>query len=164
MAEKTRLADLAADLLAFVEGVFVDQGLDIPERIGIVHGESADDCDQLTVRLIRSFVGTPDAEAGNLRGNDYGLVAAWEIRLTRCITTFVDSTIDASAAIPDIDTLTAEASALLTDGWAIYKGVVDGFESGGLFAACTALTLGELSPIGPGGDLAGWTIEVRAQL
>lgn len=163
MAEVDRLGDLATELHGAVEAALTTHGRETPERSGLSHGEVADECDQLNVRLMRTFVGTVDGETGALRtGSGYGIATEWEVRLMRCLASVAETTDPENP--PDVALLEQDALDLAADGWAIYKGLVDQIEAGETFDGCTAVNLGALEPVGPAGGLGGWTLAVRVQL
>lgn len=160
MAEADRLVTLGNELLDGVVAIVAAAGLEAFDPAMLVHGEAADDCGQLIVRLTQSYIGTTDSETQALRGpGGFGLVAEWEVRSLRCV-----HTIDAKAGPPTATEQQEDAEVLLQDGWAIYKGLVDAILAGDVLSTCQQTVITALAPVGPEGGIGGWTFTVRAQL
>lgn len=140
-------------------------GLGRPKDCFISHGDPADDCcDFLAVWLRRIYPSRkfPEMWEGDARCNDTGAVLEFGVRLMRdCFPTLVDNAFN---PFPDgEDSIEPAAIELLIDAWVMECCLMDVGNTVG--SPCRSFKMGELTPAGPRGGCAGWTlwgaIEIR---
>lgn len=136
----------------------------------------ADGCDQLAVwldafKLVRPRTGArgagafaEDRQSLNPQG---GLPAIdLQVQLIRCGAPDVTGGFQPQS--PEATALDAFATAQLTDGWALYRGLLAAWNAGSLFAglehAPASVVIGQGTPYGVEGGLAGWQIPITVSL
>lgn len=138
---------------------------------------SADGCDQLVVWLDAFKMVRPRNTAGKGGGvfaedrqslaPQGGLPAVdFQIQLIRCGAPGVSGELE--PVNPTAAALDAFATTQLTDGWALYRGLLAAWSAGTLFGGLehvpAAVVIGQGSPYGSEGGLAGWTVPLTVGL
>lgn len=137
---------------------------------------AADGCDQLVVwvdkfKTVRPIPGTrgKGAFADNQQSlNPQGALPAvdFKVQLLRCGAPGITS--DITPALPTAADLSAFAASQLTDGWALYRGLIAAWAGGTLFGhlehAPGSVVIGQQTAVGSQGGTAGWQLPVTAGL
>lgn len=138
---------------------------------------AADGCDQLVVwvdalklvrpRAVSARGGGAFAEERNSLFPQGSLPAAdFQIQLIRCGAPGVQG--EMSPVNPSAADLDAFATSQITDGWALYRGLLASWQAGTLFSSLehtpAAVVIGQGTPYGTEGGVAGWTIPVTCGL
>lgn len=130
-----------------------------PSRHYISPGPPADDCPQLTVRLVRTFNGLPGNEVGKPEECGYARSAQFEVRVSRCLETSQQSGEPATPA-----TLQAASKLLLEDAAALYYGMIRAYAAKTFLTRCQAVKFGNITTYGPSGNMAAVLLPVEVQL
>ena len=154
MADHTRLADLADDLLAAVVDAADVHEVDLPERRIIADGAVAWDCPLVAVALPQISRGTVTADAATAHRPSDTYVAQFAVWLLRSV-----PGMDKRGDPPPAADVTASGHQLLEDGWLLSVGLRPALRK--LGKACPALAAGTLTAQGPEGGLAGWQAIIR---
>lgn len=129
-----------------------------PPRQYVTTGAIADDCGQAVVSWL-GLVPLGGSVQAAQTGHPVRLrpQAVWRIRVVRC----VEARPSARAA-PTVAALESDATTILTMAARLWAAVVSNRET--LFPGCEAVTFGNLTPVGPEGNMVGVDWEVRATL
>lgn len=171
-AHPARVYDIATALLATAAATWTGTGRDAPIRQYVEHvgppnlGPVADGCDRLVVYVgaIRATHGSAgrDQPGGRPGATMLARVVDLTVEVLRCGTPQPTQATAKSTVVPpapsDID---AHAALLLHDAWVLFDGVLAARRAKVLFGSelaecCEQLRLGDLTPYGPFGNIAGW--------
>ncbi|MEV1294437.1 hypothetical protein [Pseudonocardia sp. NPDC049635] len=153
----------AAALMAAVVAAYADAGVPIPQRQYLAPGPlAAWDGEHVAVTLAQTLPGTADNtnRPGAYPGRGVGSVAlpraTYDARVLRCV-----PTLDSSGDPPSVEELTACTELLLAD-----LGVL--LDASYRWAAKQppgiVVTVGQATPLGPEGALAGYAVHCTASL
>lgn len=151
----TLVRDLLGDLLTAAAAVVTAP----PERQYVAHGNFAHDCELLAVRLVNVVAESDDQGAG-APACAVIPVLRLEVTLLRCYPKVDEN-------LPTAAELTAASATLADDAVALTGGLLARWSAGTLFPTagihCDRVEIGELTPVGPSGGIAGWrtTFDVR---
>lgn len=154
------LYDLAGDVLAAVVAHYLDEGVDLPDRRYVTDGLPAWDCEQVTVRVARTYGhgGDVRVETGSLLGPLVLAAADVEVQVVRC-----SPTVDDAGDPPAADEISASAAAVLDDADLVRAALLAAYKDG-LLGACQGAVLVGWTPAGPEGGLVGGATLVRLDL
>lgn len=126
-------------------------------RSFVSHGKPVPACDELAVWCERMDAGQVPKGPCQTTPN-----ITLHVTLFRCVPTMAEDGSELPA-----DVYEASALALADDGWAILRGIVDGYHNGGLFGSdiattCEALDItGGVVALEPQGGMGGWDAIVK---
>lgn len=154
------LYDLASDILAAVEDHYLTEGVDLPGRRYVTDGLPAWDCDQVTVRVTRTFgiAGDVRVEAASILGPLVLTAADVEVQVVRCA-----PTVDDSGDPPAPEAIADSAEAVLNDADLVRAALLEAYKAGDL-GGCQGAALLGWTPAGPEGGLVGGATLVRLDL
>lgn len=169
----TYVADLAHMLLASAAAT-----LATPPSIQYINmgKPAADGCDRLIVWVLDMHLASPRNQTARGGGTltesrsameQYGVLPAvdFTIQLLRC--GVPQPTGDLNPVLPTAAELDAFGTAQITDGWALYHGLVNAWRAGTLFGGLNPAphtVLGMLTPVEPSGGIAGWQLPLKVSL
>lgn len=172
-ASPAYVSDLAHALLASAAAT-----LAAPPSIRYVNmgKPAADGCDRLTVWVLDMHLAFPRAQTARGGGalmesrtamEQYGALPTLDltVQLLRC--GVPQPTGDVNVVLPTSAEMDAFGTAQLTDGWALYHGLVNAWRAGTLFGALNPAphtVLGMLTPVEPTGGIAGWQVPLKVSL
>lgn len=154
----TLLYDVAAALLDAIVDHFTTEGVSLPTRRIVAEGEVAWDCEQVAVRLVRTYPGLPGQEGADPRGIRCAQprAAQFGVSIIRCV-----AEMDKQGNPPAADDVTASAQALLVDAFlmpiAVQSAVVS---EPSAIGRCDSVLIGSVSTVGPQGLFGGYEMLV----
>lgn len=148
------LFEAAAALLQAVEDSWTEVDV-LPSRRYVSNGAVAHDCEQATVAILRTYAGTPSALASGPTQGMATRTATLRAEVARCVpSTDEGGPMPSAAGIQDsAEEVHRDHDLLIIAARKFAK------ESG-----CEEVIIGDALPFGPEGGIAGWGLEVRAQL
>ena len=158
------LYDAANELLVACQTVLATTAAGSPDRAYVSPGVPAFECDQLTVHaplLGEEFTSplNPAAASGHRDRYQRVNLATLVVTLVRCAPTSQDG--GKAAETPDLDAL---AVTLLTDGWALWNGIMQLIREGVLFSACREKHFDSAAALPLQGNVGGWTLTFRIHI
>lgn len=126
-AEDLSLVTLGRTILAGVVDGFGARGIDLPERRYLTLGTPANDCEQLVVSWMQSYLGTPGDEASVPQRCDAVKSAVFTVQLSRKMPVVSDS-----GASPSAANIQASSETLLLNAYVLLDVVahIDPFDLG----------------------------------
>lgn len=170
MSAATDLYDLAEELLDFCVVALDELPALAPERRYVCSGLPAIDCEQLTVNVFQvgeaSTVPQETVMDTFRRANPYPRLNIVFLVITIQRECYPGPTLGASPTTPEVADLAAASRLLYADAWQLWNAVKAGLEDGELFtrAGCRFVGWQPLQPLGPEGNMAGWTFPLQVQL
>lgn len=162
-----RLVSIANHMLAEIVQRLTAAGIPVPTRRYIHAGEIAHDfaggdcAEALVVSWGGSFQGQPGAESsGSPMKCAVPLSAGFTIALLRCV-----PTLNSHGDPPSADALQDAGVDILTDAMTLPAVIVDAQLDGELVPiGCSLVGLGDVSPIGPTGQVGGTVVNLLVSL
>jgi hypothetical protein len=162
--------DIAHELLNYVVTSFAAEGIDLPDRRYVHHGEPAHDygpevdpdcTGQLTINWEFVGSGQPGAETSD-SNKQRGCVLIdfieYAIELVRCVPTLQED-----GTPPTVIALDDSALDLAVDGYVLRRSVYDAWSSG-IFCQCQDIQIARMTAISPRGGVAGWRQTLQVEL
>lgn len=157
------LFTLAAAVLSAVETHYAAAGVELPDRRYVSDGLPAWDCEQVTVRVTRTFgtQGSVLAETNAVLGGLFHRTAELEVEVVRCAPTVTDE--GAEVAWPTANAIEQSAEAILDDAERVPLAIKQAFDAGNL-GSCSGVSLMGWAGKGPDGTYVGGTLTLRVEL
>ena len=142
---------------AVVNG-FADEAVGLPERRYVSEGNTSWDCEQLTVRFVRSTPGLPGAGRVDPMGQRCAQPrsAEYEVQLIRCA-----AAIEGKQTAPTPAAIEANAAVVLTDAWLLPIAIALAASAGEIAGGCQNIVVGALTARGPEGGFVGNQLTVE---
>jgi hypothetical protein len=154
---------IARTILDEAETRLDNAGRPVPARRYVHAGQTAWDCDQLTVEITRVFAGQPGVEGLGLEDREscVGLrTVEYLVELVRCF-----PTLNAAGAAPTMTALDYASQEIATDGWIIVQGLADAAAAGSIAdTACDDVAIGTLLFPEPQGAMVGIKLPIQVVL
>lgn len=149
------LFEVANALFDSVVAHYEAEMADLPERRYISDGLIARDCEQFVVQIARTYSGTPTALATGPTSGLATRTAVLRAEIARCSPVTGDD-----GAPPTTQRIMQSASVIHED----HDLLVAAARKFAKTSGCSEVIIGDATPFGPEGGIAGWAVEVRAQL
>lgn len=155
------LYTVAQEILSTAVDILVDAEIEVLGRTFVTFGEIADDCDLMAVAWqagpYTGIVGQP-----NNQPEGFGFVqraVTYELRRLQCV-----AGNSANGTPPSSDELNEDSESILTSLWVIYQGFVARKADKTFLSACDGFSIGTPVPIGPLGNMGGWSLPLEVQV
>lgn len=149
------LFEVANGLFDSVVAHYADEMADLPERRYISDGLIARDCEQFVVQIARTYSGTPTALATGATSGLATRTAVLRAEIARCSPVTGDS-----GSPPSPEAIMQSADLIHSD----HDDLIDAARKFAKDSGCDPIAVGDATPFGPEGGIAGWAVEVRAQI
>lgn len=161
MTVSTTLFDIGQELQAAVEAKYAAELIPLPDRRFVAEGTVVWDCEQLTVRFIRSFSGLPGAPRTDPMGQRCAQPrsAEYEVALIRC-----SAPIQSTSATPTVAAMETSAETFLRDAWLLPIAIAEAASDGLIGGGCSNVVVGSLTGRGPEGGYGGNQVTVEVGL
>lgn len=158
MPANTVLYDIAKSILSAIETAYTNNGISLPTRRFVHQGEVAFDCDQIAVTILAVNQGLPGFEITSPVRCGLPLFARLQAVIIDCV-----PGLEESGQSPGHIKLDNAAKNLATKGWVALTGIRDAHRANKI-TSCDQLRTVSMTAIGPEGGVAGWVIELEAQV